>query len=692
MAALAAGAETGAIDFTTEVQPLLAARCGSCHGGDEPQAGLRVGTRADLLKGGKSGPAVTPGDSRASLLIQRVTGLAAPVMPFGREPLSDREIDLLRAWIDQGAREAHPIDRILKTTAAPAGDAAFARRAYFDVWGLPPGPEELAAFLADRAPDKREQLVDRLLADRRNYSEHWISFWNDLLRNDEGVIYHGGRKPITEWLLQALEDNLPYDRFAAALLNPSKAGDPDGFLMGVNWRGDVSASQTPVMQAAQNSAQVFLGVNLKCNSCHDSFISRWKLKDAYGLASFFSETDLDIYRCDVRTGEKSPPRFLFPELGGVAAQASLAERRAAAARLFTARENTRFARTAVNRIWKRLMGWGLVEPVDEMDNRPWNAELLDWLASDFAAQGYDLKQLLRRILTSRAYQLPAGERPAPAVRRLTAEQFADAISAITGEWRLLEPVKAGTAAPSREWRLKSSPLARALGRPIRDQVFTTRNEEATTLQALELANGTTLSRMLHRGARRLRGELQPAPQNLFDSGIVRNEKVAVDLDVTGRRELRLLVVDADSYDRSRVAAGWADAEFVGPAGTVKAEEKLLGPVPSEKVFDLAGKGYTRFRAAALVDQASQQSDISPRVRFFAFDQPPDPEQLVRTAEAPARAVPREELVGRLYRHACSRDPNEQERRIAGEFLAGGAEGLEDLLWSLFLSPEFQYLR
>jgi hypothetical protein len=669
----ALGLQAQKVDFGREVEPLLLARCGSCHTGEKPQAGLSIHTHAGLLKGGQSGPAIVSGDSRQSLLIQRVTGFKAPVMPFGAEPLSDREIDLLRAWIDQGAADTSPVS-----------DALFARRVYFDLWGLPPTPEELSAFLAN--PD-RERLIDQLLANNRNYAEHWISFWNDLLRNDEGVIYHGSRQSISPWLRKALEDNLPYDRFVAALLNPTAPADPAGFLLGVNWRGDISASQTPVMQAAQNSAQVFLGVNLKCNSCHDSFISNWKLKDAYGLASFFAESELEIYRCDAATGEKSKPKFLFPELGSVAPDAPLAERRAAAARLFTSRENLRFARTIVNRIWKRVLGWGLVEPVDEMDHPPWNAELLDSLAADFVDHGYDLKRLLRRIMTSREYQLPPGAKPAPALRRLTAEQFVDAISAVTGEWRLLEPVKSGVAVPSREWKLKSTTLTRALGRPIRDQVFTDRNHEPTTLQALELVNGATLSRLLHRGAHRLLGKLPPSPQNLFDSGIARNEKIPVDLDVTGMGELRLLVVDADSYDRSRVVAGWIGAELVGPDGATALGD-LTGPIPSEKVYRLAGKGFTRFRATALVDKASMQSDISPRVRFFAFDRAPDPEQLVRV-EGPAQGSAFS--LHRLYQHALGRNPTPSEQRLAEQLLAQGPEGLEDLLWSLFLSPEFLYL-
>ncbi|MBI3697009.1 MAG: DUF1549 domain-containing protein [Acidobacteria bacterium] len=659
-------------DFEREVRPILAAKCAACHSGEAPQGGLSLETPAAIFQGGLNGPAMVPGSSRESLLIQRASGFRPPTMPTTGDHLSERELGILRDWIDQ----ARPL----------VSDEVFVRRAYLDLWGLLPAPEECEKFLRDSMPNKRARLIDRLLAHNRNYAEHWTSFWNDLLRNDEGVIYHGARQSITPWLLKALEDNLPYDEFVRDLLNPQGKDGPEGFLIGVNWRGTVSASQTPPLQAAQNSAQVFLGVNLKCNSCHDSFISHWKLKDAYGLASFFSEEELEIYRCDVKTGEKSRPKFLFPEPGGTEVSGSLAERRAAAARLFTAPENTRFARTVVNRYWKRLLGKGLVEPVDDMDGKPSDPALLEWLAADFAGHGYDLKHLLRRILNSEAYQRPS-------VRRMTAEQYADAISSITGEWRVLQPSKAGLGAYAREWRLKSSPLTRALGRPIRDQVFTDRNSEATTLQALELVNGETLSTLVHRGAKRMLGELKPPPANLFDSGDVRSNKAPVDIDISGAKELRLLIEDSDSYDRARVVAGWAKAELAGPGGAAPLEGLERLPIPSEKIYPLDGKGYTRFRAVAGVDPGCLKSDINPRVRFFVFTEEPDRRHLVRVAETTQVPVSRDpdELIPRLWRHALARGPTPEERRVAIEFWDGTSEGLEDLLWSIFLSPEFQLI-
>src|SRR5207302_17207 len=126
-----------------------------------------------------------------------------------------------------------------------ASDRVFARHAFLDLWGVLPAPEQVQAFEKDKSAGKHERLIDTLLADRKKYAEHQISFWNDLLRNDEGVEYEGARQSITKWLRSALEENLPYDRFVTALLNPTRPDDPAGYLIGVNWRGDVSASQTP---------------------------------------------------------------------------------------------------------------------------------------------------------------------------------------------------------------------------------------------------------------------------------------------------------------------------------------------------------------------------------------------------------------------------------------------------------------
>jgi len=751
-----------AVDFATEVHPILAARCAPCHSGAKPAAGLSIANRALLVAGGVSGPAIVPGASGASLLIQKVSGQRGAIMPASGEPLTAAQIATLRAWIDAGAvwpestpivsgwvapiaprqpdlpagSEPHPVDRFIAAYfakhalafPAPASDARFARRVYFGLWGLPPTPAQLEAFLRDRGPGKRARLIDALLADSRPYAEHWISWWNDLLRNDQGSEYAGERKSITDWLLSALEHNAPYDKMIAALVNPVEKADPYGFLVGVNWRGDINASQTPYMQAAQNTAQIFLGINLKCASCHDSFINRYKLRESYGMAALFApQSRLELVRCDVKTGAYTGPQLLYPELGTVPADAPLAERHAAAARFFTDPRNGRVARTIVNRYWQKLFGRGLVEPVDEMDGEPWNADLLDWLASDFTAHASDLKYLLRLLMTSKAYQLPAaisGEQPenpyvfrGPQVRRLSAEEFADTVAAITGEWRLAERDK--TAMPARDWQFKASPLALALGRPIRDQVFTTRDNRPTTFQALELANGASLENMLRRGALRLLGQLPAAPDNLFDSGKLRKGAVDFDIDVSGLKQLWLLEQDAGCYDPTRTVAGWVHVELFGPRGvkdladlapatfarqplTSNKEgvgEAVTMPPGARLVLPLDGPGYTRMRGRVALDDRSLPDDVEGAVRFFIFGAEPDRERLVRVSGTPPVPAPPplagvDEAGRRLYLQLFARKPNSQEARIVRKYFAGGKlapAALEDLLWSLLLHPEFQYL-
>jgi mono/diheme cytochrome c family protein len=808
------------IDYERQIRPIIEASCLECHSADKRKGGLSLATYADALEGGRSGGVIRPGNSTDSLIVHRILGAVEPRMPKDELALDPAEAALIRLWIDQGARAtpssppapqpweaplaltrpdvppapwpawSAPVDRFVATYLAgrrvsePAlvSDAAFARRVFLDVWGLLPEPREVQAFVADPDPDKRARLVARLLADNQKYAEHWMTFWNDLLRNEDGVSYFSesaGRKSITDWLFRSLTTNLPYDQFVTKLLYPSVAGDPEGFLVGVNWRGETSAAVTPWMQASQNTAQVFLGVNLKCNACHDSFVSKWKLKDAYGLAAYFSpEPKLQLFRCDVARNEYAEPAFLFPELSHTPASSSLADRRAAAARIFTDPRNGRLSRTIVNRMWERLLGRGIVANSDEMDGKPWNPELLDWIASDFVEHGSDVKHLIATLLSSRAYQMPAvartGEVAArdyvfagPELRRLTAEQFADAIGSITGEWSVhpLPPAPrpaARTGPPlvdsdppfagryGRQWRAPSSDLSRALGRPIRDQVLSHRPSQATTLQALELVNGEILTGWLLRAARRMLGEGQREPVSLFNKAAGGRTVVmrSFEVDVSRAKRLWLIVRDTGSNAPERVLPVWSKAAFVGPngvtplsqlkpldgrglcAGAVPAglRSTTARPVrvqnPSMLVYDVAGKGFTRFRATIGVENASSEvgSTLNPQLRFFVFDQQPNLQRLLppepgetRPAEgAPPTAAA---LVDRIFEYALGRAPSVAERQVAERaLLAGGgqsrgtlkgdtqgghsrvsvpgrptAEAVADLLWAVLMKPEFQLI-
>jgi hypothetical protein len=573
------------VDFEADVLPILARRCALCHTEERSEGDLNISTRSDLLKGGATGPAAVSGDSRQSLLIQLVAGADQErLMPAKGPRLSDRQIETLRIWIDQGmpwkegvvltpmmgvaSLDLHKprlhaegndsaenaIDVLLQPYFATAGiepgelvsDRVYARRVYLDLIGLLPSPEQLAAFEQDPRPKKRGELVRQLLDDRCNYALHWMTFWNDALRNS----YRGtgfidrNRTQITAWLFASLYDNLAYDEFVRQLTDPRE--ESSGFVRGIVWRGVVNASQRRELQAAQSISQVFLGINLKCASCHDSFVDPWKLSDAYALAAVFAEEPLEVHECDRPNGETAVPSFLFPKLGKIDATATPAERRRELAAMITAPSNGRFSRTIVNRLWERFFGRGIIASLDNLDEEPFDAKLLDWLAADFVEHGYDLKHTMQLICTSRAYQLKSISQKVeqklapfrgPTTRRMSAEQFEDAISQITGVWQAetkemgkadsrgqggqLKAIRkvltkrnasGGTELLLRAAIVDADPLQTALGRPNREQVVTRRDSISTPLEALEFTNGLTLDHLLRECAKRLTSRGQTTRQ------------------------------------------------------------------------------------------------------------------------------------------------------------------------------------
>lgn len=556
------------IDFASDIKPMLEASCVKCHADGKRKGAFSIDHIHSFLKGGESGAAVVSGKSAESLLIELLLSNDADErMPAKGDALSLEQIALFRAWIDQGlpwekgftfakfrnapiapravalpnGPETNPVDRLLASyykaqKVAPksvVSDEVYARRVFLDSIGLLPTPAEVKEFAASVEPNKRARLVADLLADSKNYSEHWLTFWSDCLRNSYSRQYHGGGgKAITAWLKTSLSENKPYDQMVRELIDP--VGGSDGFIKGVVWRGTVNASQVAEMQAAQNVSQVFLGLNIKCASCHDSFINDWTLKQTYALATVFANGPMDIHRCNKPIGEKSTPAFLYPELGTIDPAAPREQRIKQLAAIMTSDKNGRLARTVVNRLWAIFFGHGLVEPVDEMDNLPWNQDLLDWLAADLVAHKYDLKHTMALLLTSQAYQRPSvpfdvdAEKFAfegPVVRRMSAEQFLDGIdqvilaakSAPKGEAR---QGTGGTRAGSRNL----DRLMRTLGRPKRDVVVTRRESTATTAQLIELSNGKPLAEMMARGSQAWVGQAsEPATliEALFSNALGR---------------------------------------------------------------------------------------------------------------------------------------------------------------------------
>ncbi len=402
------------VELNMAVRTILAHRCFQCHSSDKTEGKLRLDQREFVFQGGESGPVIHPGDVQHSELVRRITLPPGhkEAMPGKGKPLDENEVNVIKLWIEKGAPWPehvkgifpvaplaprrpplpdpvagleNPIDRWINayfdehriTWPAAVDDRLFLRRIYFDLVGLPPTPQQLRDFMADTRPDKRKRIAATLLGRNNEYATHWTTFWNDLLRNDytgPGYITNG-RFNISDWLYRSLVNNKPYDQFVRELLDPGESSK--GFIKGIEWRGAVNSSQTTAMQAAQNVSQALLGVNLKCASCHDSFVSDWKLDDAYAFANIFSEETLEIARCDIPTGELADTRLLWPELGSVTKNGSVKEKSRELAQLLTKPENGRLYRTLVNRVWAQLMGRGIIAPTDEMDNNPWSADLLD---------------------------------------------------------------------------------------------------------------------------------------------------------------------------------------------------------------------------------------------------------------------------------------------------------------------------
>jgi hypothetical protein len=485
-----------------------------------------------VVSGISRGDESTPLDSEQQLVERRAERLK--LVPAPPEP---PEVE---------APAYNPIDRFIaaRWKEAPPGSqpelcdqATFLRRAYLDVIGVIPMAVEANRFLAARdSREAREKLLDALLAREADYAAHWTTFWEDALAS-QNVASQGGiitRGDYRDWLRAAFEKNRPYDVMVAELIDPTMPGrrasettESAGVKIPVEYVRN--EDHTATLQTAANVAQVFLGTSMKCASCHDHFEnSEWPQERFLAFAGMFAPADLEKIRCELKTGQRVAARFPF-DLPGAAndVPSDLAGRLHLAAQRITDPANPRFARSIVNRLWKRYFGLGLFEPADDfrLDVPASHPELLDWLAYDFLAHGCDLKHTIRLILTSRTYQLrydpqladrfTAGEKNppryfrSPALRRLTAEQLLDSI----------RTVAAGRFDPAQRTFLevRTTALSRVLGRPAsRNEISTSRPDDVAVVQSLELLNGTDLHEMIYASAAPIDGGTRTDPRRLVD--------------------------------------------------------------------------------------------------------------------------------------------------------------------------------
>jgi len=337
------------IDYTGQVKPLLTRHCVSCHGVAKPRGGLRLDTAAAALKGGKSGAVVLPGRGEESPLIAALRGDGTTErMPLKRPPLAEAEISLLQGWIDQGAKaivgekpgvppnELHwaflppkrprvpgvskpgwvrnPIDGFILTRLGQAGLAPspqadrsiLLRRLSFDLIGLPPSPEEVATFLADRSPGSYERAVERLLA-APHFGERWARTWLDQARyaDSNGYNIDAPRSiwKYRDWVIAALNADMPFDEFAtdqiAGDLRPGASLDQriaTGFHRNtqINQEGGIDVEQfrvDAVLDRVNTTGTVFLGLTIGCAQCHDHKYDPISQREYYRLFAFFNSAD-----------------------------------------------------------------------------------------------------------------------------------------------------------------------------------------------------------------------------------------------------------------------------------------------------------------------------------------------------------------------------------------------------------------
>lgn len=484
LAVFLAGSASAAPDFQSDVRPILQ-KCLPCHGPDEHsrQANLRLDSHegATGRDGGYAG--LVPGDSGASRMLARVTAETNPMPPTG-DRLTAAEIETLMQWIDAGAQyrrhwaferpatpqlpsvtdkswPQNPIDHFVLAKLESVGLAAsgradrytLARRLSLDLTGLPPRLEAVEAFVADRSADAYEKFVATLL-DSSAYGERWASVWLDLARYADSMGYEKDTLrtiwPYRDWVVRALNDNMPFDEFTVQQLAGDLLPEPtDDQLVATGFHrntmtnteggtDDEEFRDAAVKDRVATTGQVWMGLTVGCAQCHSHKYDPISHGEYYSLYAFFNQTadadkDDDSPKLEVSEGVTTPvlrelaatdqrETFVhqsgnFRNLGervmaGVPTAFHPLPEGAPANRLglaqwITSDENPLTARVTVNRLWARLFGKGIVATEEDFGIQgepPTHPQLLDWLATEFVRGGWDVKAMLTTMVTSATYQ------------------------------------------------------------------------------------------------------------------------------------------------------------------------------------------------------------------------------------------------------------------------------------------------
>ena len=433
----------------------------------------------------------------------------------------------------------------------PCTDGEFLRRAFLDLLGVLPTPDETRAFLADRDSQKRARLVDALL-ERPEFAEFWALKWADLFRLEERTLDRKGVQAFHRWIRQSIAENKPVDAFAREIV-AARGSTYD------NPPANYYRANRDAITRGEATAQVFLGTRLQCAQCHNHPFDRWTQSDYYNWAAVFGGIDYKIIENrrrdnndkhefageqivfvsdkvnvkDARTGKPAKPRYLgaaSPSAGTESATSRLDD----LASWMTSPENPLFARAQVNRIWSHLMGRGIVDPIDDFraTNPPTHPELLDALAADFVEHDFDMRRVIRLVMGSTTYALSSEPNETNAddaanyshniPRRLSAEQLLDAqhqfMTVPTEFLGYPAGMRAGQVpgiAPGRRRTSSAETFLAVFGKPPRLLACDCeRSTDATMPQAFQMVSGPLVTRLLshpdNRLSRLLKSDASPA--------------------------------------------------------------------------------------------------------------------------------------------------------------------------------------
>lgn len=389
-----------------------------------------------------------------------------------------------------------------------APDHVFVRRLHLDLIGRLPTASETETFLSSSAADKRDRLIDELL-ETSEFAQFWATRWGDLLRVNNKKMSVSGVHKFHRWIVKAVEENMPYDRFVRELL--TSEGSTFSRPASNYYRAPLDTSDM-----TETTAQIFMGVRIQCAKCHNHPFEQWTQDNYYGLSAFFNRVERkkvqgqdELMVWVAREGEVTQPRTgrtmkpWLPLVGELDLQSEHdQDRRVALVDWLTASDNPFFTRMEVNRIWSYVMGRGIVDPIDDFrdSNPPANPELLDALAADFVEQGFDRRHVIRTILRSRTYQSSAtanqfNERDQKyfsryAARMLSAEQLLEAISQFTGVPEIFAGLPSGTRATQLPSPSYGKDFLKVFGKPLRDTACECERASRSDLaRVMELVNG-----------------------------------------------------------------------------------------------------------------------------------------------------------------------------------------------------------